>query len=146
MPGTANRDANQELRNRLAEVHGRYARLRTDLDSLQRRLTSLRVTAVSPDGLVRVTVGPRGELVDLRLIRRATRNMDSEYVSRTIMRTVHSAAQQAAQQVQTLMSDYFPADSGALQFLRDNDLGSLLRRPDEIVQDAAVRSPLGRDE
>jgi DNA-binding protein YbaB len=136
---TANRDANRELRDRLAEVHERYSRLRSDLDDLQRRLDAVRITVVSADGLVRVTVGPRGQLIDLKLIRRATRNMDNEYVSRTIVATVHSAAQQAAERVQTLMGDYLPADSGALRYLRDNNFGSLLGRSDEIVQDLAGR-------
>ena len=139
MAVTANRDANRELRDRLAEVHERYARLRSDLDDLQRRLADVRVTVVSTDGLVRVTVGPRGELIDLRLIRRATRNMDNEYVSRTIVTTVHTAAEQAAERIQTLMADYLPADSGALRYLRDPDFGSLLGRSDEIVQDLAGR-------
>ncbi|XVV12754.1 YbaB/EbfC family nucleoid-associated protein [Actinoplanes sp. CA-131856] len=139
MATTANRDANRDLRNRLEEIHGRYARLRSDLDALQHRLESLRVTAASPDGLVRVTVGPRGELVDLRLTRRTTRNMDSEYVSRTIVATVHSAAEKARHQVKSLMADYLPAGSGSLRYLDDNDLGSLLGRSDEIVQDVAGR-------
>jgi DNA-binding protein YbaB len=138
---SANRDVNRELRDRLTEVHERYARLRSDLDDLQRRLEAIRVTVVSSDGLVRVTVGPRGELIDLRLIRRATRNMDNEYVSRTIVATVHSAAEEAAERIQTLMSDYLPADSGSLRYLRDNNFGSLLGRSDEVVQDLA-----GRDE
>ncbi|GAB2580541.1 hypothetical protein Aab01nite_57130 [Paractinoplanes abujensis] len=140
MAVTANRDANRELRDRLAEVHERYTRMRSDLDDLQRRLDAIRVTVVSADGLVRVTVGPRGQLIDLRLIRRATRNMDNEYVSRTIVATVHSAAQQAAERVQTLMGDYLPADSGALRYLRDNNFGTLLGRSDEIVQDLAGRN------
>jgi DNA-binding protein YbaB len=136
---TANREANQELRARLAEVHKRYARMRSDLDDLQRRLDAVRVTVVSADGLVRVTVGPRGQLIDVKLIRRATRNMDNEYVSRTILATVHSASAQAAERVQTLMADYLPDDSGTLRYLRDNDFGSLLGRSDEIVQDAVGR-------
>ncbi|MCO8275285.1 YbaB/EbfC family nucleoid-associated protein [Actinoplanes sp. TRM 88003] len=139
MAVTANRDANRELRDRLTEVHERYARLRSDLDDLQRRLADVRVTVVSTDGLVRVTVGPRGELIDLRLIRRATRNMDNEYVSRTIVTTVHTAAEQAAERIQTLMADYLPADSGTLRYLRDHNFGSLLGRSDEIVQDLAGR-------
>ncbi|HET6484192.1 MAG TPA: YbaB/EbfC family nucleoid-associated protein [Actinoplanes sp.] len=139
MAVSANRDGNRELRDRLAQVHERYARLRSDLDDLQKRLNAVRITVVSPDGLVRVTVGPRGELVDLRLIRRATRNMDNEYVSRTIVATVHSATQQAAERVQTLLADYLPADSGALRYLREHDFGSLLGRSDELVQDVAGR-------
>jgi DNA-binding protein YbaB len=138
---SANREANRELRDRLAEVHGRYARLRSDLDDLQRRLEAIRITVVSTDGLVRVTVGPRGELIDVRLTRRATRNMDNEYVSRTILATVHSASERAAERVQTLMADYLPSDSGPVRYLRDHDFGSLLGRSDEIVQDLA-----GRDE
>lgn len=139
MAVSANRDGNRELRDRLAQVHERYARLRSDLDDLQKRLNAVRITVVSPDGLVRVTVGPRGELVDLRLIRRATRNMDNEYVSRTIVATVHSATQQASERVQTLLADYLPADSGALRYLREHDFGSLLGRSDELVQDVAGR-------
>ena len=139
MTATVNRAANQELRSRLAEVHERYARLRSDLDDLQRRLDAIRVTVVSTDGLVRVTVGPRGELIDLRLIRRATRNMDNEYVSRTIVSTVHNASERAAEQVQTLMADYLPDNSGSLRYLRDHQFGSLLGRSDEIVQDLAGR-------
>lgn len=139
MAVTANREANQELRARLAEVHKRYARMRSELDDLQRRVDAVRVTVVSADGLVRVTVGPRGELIDVKLIRRATRNMDNEYVSRTILSTVHSASAQAAERVQTLMGDYLPDNSGALRYLRDNNFGSLLGRSDEIVQDLAGR-------
>ncbi|MGK5679876.1 YbaB/EbfC family nucleoid-associated protein [Actinoplanes sp. URMC 104] len=139
MAATANRDANRELRDRLAQVHERYTRLRSDLDDLQRRLDAIRISAVSPDGLVRVTVGPRGELIDVRLGRRATRNMDNEYVSRTIVATVHSASQRAAERVQALMADYLPPDSGALRYLRDHNFGSLLGRSDEIVQDVAGR-------
>ncbi|MEV4345339.1 YbaB/EbfC family nucleoid-associated protein [Actinoplanes sp. NPDC049596] len=133
MATTANRDANRDLRNRLEEIHGRYSRLRSDLDVLQRRLEALRITATSTDGLVRATVGPRGELIDLRLTRRATRNMDNEYVSRTIVATVQSATAQARQQVQAMMADYLPADSGSLRYLESGDLGSLLGRSDEIV-------------
>jgi DNA-binding protein YbaB len=136
---SANRDANRELRDRLAEVHERYARLRSDLDDLQKRLDTVRITVVSPDGLVRVTVGPRGDLIDLRLIRRATRNMDNEYVSRTIVATIHSAAERATERVQTLMSAYLASDSGAVRYLRDHDFGSLLGRSDEIVHDLAGR-------
>ena len=37
------------------------------------------------------------------------------------------------------MADYLPPNSGALQYLRDNNFGSLLGRSDEIVQDLAGR-------
>ena len=127
---TADRDANQGLRDRLAEVYGQYARLRSDLDDLQRRLADLRVSCVSDDGLVRATVGPRGQLVELSLDRRIYREADSERLARTIVATVQEAASQTAGQVEQMMAGYLPADSGTLRFLRDNDLGSLMGRHD----------------
>jgi DNA-binding protein YbaB len=123
---TADRDANQGLRDRLAEVHGRYARLRSDLDDLQRRLASLRVSCVSDDGLVRATVGPRGQLVDLSLDRAIYREADSDRLARTIVATVREAAARTAGQVEEMMTGYLPADSGTLRFLRDNELGALM--------------------
>lgn len=130
MVETADRDANQALRERLAEVYGQYARLRSHLDDLQRRLAGLRVSAVSEDGLVRATVGPRGQLVDLALERGICQEADSDRLARTIVATAQEAAAQTAGQIEELMAGYLTADSGTLRFLRDNDLGSLLGRTD----------------
>jgi DNA-binding protein YbaB len=126
---TADRDANQALRERLADVHDRYSRLRSDLDDLRRRLATMRVSAVSPDGTVRATVGPRGDLVDLALDRRIYREPDAERLSRTIVATVREAADLSADEVATMLAAYLPPGSGTLRFLRDGDLGSLLGGP-----------------
>jgi DNA-binding protein YbaB len=127
---TADRDANQGLRDRLAEVYGQYDRLRSDLDDLQQRLASLRVSASSADGTVRATVGPRGQLVDLTLDRAIYRDSDSERLARTIVATVQEAAAQTAGHIEELMAGYLPADSGTLRFLRENEFSSLLGRTD----------------
>jgi DNA-binding protein YbaB len=127
---TADRDANQGLRDRLAEVYGQYARLRSDLDELQRRLATLRVSCVSDDGLVRATVGPRGQLVDLSLDRGIYREPDNDRLARTIVATVREAAARTAGQIEEMMSGYLPAESGTMRFLRDNELRSLLGHHD----------------
>jgi DNA-binding protein YbaB len=127
---TADRDANQGLRARLAEVYGQYARLRSDLDDLQRRLASLRVSCVSDDGLVRATVGPRGQLVDLSLDRAIYREADSDRLARTIVATAREAAARSAAQIEEMVSEYLPAESGTRKFLRDNELRSLLGHHD----------------
>ncbi|WP_433299449.1 YbaB/EbfC family nucleoid-associated protein [Actinoplanes sp. CA-030573] len=124
MSETADRDANQALRDRLSEVYGQYAQLRSDLDVLQERLAALRVSAASADGGVRATVDPRGRLVELSLDPDACR--DPELLARTIVATAQEAASQTAGQVEQLLAGYLPADSATLRFLRDNDLGSLL--------------------
>jgi DNA-binding protein YbaB len=88
------------------------------------------VSASSADGSVRVTVGPRGQLVDLVLDRGRSRELDDERLARTIVATVQEAAAQTAGRVEELVAAYLPADSGAIRFLRDNDFGSLLGRTD----------------
>jgi DNA-binding protein YbaB len=133
---TADRDANHALRARFDEVHGQYQRLRSGLDEIQRRLTDMRVGAESDDGLVGATVDARGQLTDLRLDRRAYRCLDSVELSRTIVDTVQAATARAGHEVEALMSAYLPPDSGTMRYVRDNDLGSLLRHPDEIMREA----------
>ncbi|MFF5295131.1 YbaB/EbfC family nucleoid-associated protein [Paractinoplanes globisporus] len=130
MAETADRDANQGLRDRLAEVYGQYARLRSDLDDLQQRLAAVRVSCESDDGLVRATVGPRGQLVDLSLDQRIFRDADGDRLARTIVATVQEAAAQTAGRIEELMVGYLPADSGTLRYLRDNDFSALLGRYD----------------
>jgi DNA-binding protein YbaB len=132
----ADRDANHALRARFDDVFGQYQRLRSGMDDLQQRLAELQVSAESEDGLIRATVGPRGQLIDLRLDRRIYRDMDAAELSRKIVTTTEQAAAQMAEQVQQMMAGYLPADSGPMQFIKDNDFGSLLRRQDAIMREA----------
>ena len=130
MAETADRDANRALRARFDDVFGQYQRLRSGLDDLQRRLAEMQVSAESDDGLITATVGSRGQLIDLRLDRRVYRDMDPEQLEPG--RSSRPSARPTARttdEVQELMADYLPPDSGAMRFLRDNDFGSLLRRP-----------------
>ncbi|RSM67770.1 hypothetical protein DMB66_15035 [Actinoplanes sp. ATCC 53533] len=136
MADMADRDANHALRARFDDVFGQYQRLRSGMDDMQRRLAELQVSAESDDGLIRATVGPRGQLIDLRLDRRIYRDMDAAELSRKIVTTTEQAAAQMAEQVQQMMAGYLPADSGPMQFIKDNDFGSLLRRQDAIMREA----------
>ncbi|PRY27230.1 YbaB/EbfC family nucleoid-associated protein [Pseudosporangium ferrugineum] len=136
MPETADRDANHPLRARLDDVFGRYQRLRSDVDDIQRRLAEVRISAESEDGLIRATVGPRGQLLDLRLDRRIYRDMDAGRLSHAIVETTARAAELAAAEVQRLMAGYLPVDSGPMRYLRDDDLGSLLHRQDAAMREA----------
>jgi DNA-binding protein YbaB len=132
----ADRDANHARRARFDDVYGQYQRLRSGMDDIQQRLATLQVSAESDDGLIRATVGPRGQLIDLRLDRRIYRDMDAAELGRKIVATVEQATAQVAQQVQEMMADYLPADSGPMQFIKDNNFGSLLRRQDAIMREA----------
>jgi DNA-binding protein YbaB len=106
------------------------------MDDLRERLASLQVSAASADGLVRATVGPRGELIDLELDRAVYRSHDPDDLARLVVATARSAAARTAEQVEALLAGYLPPESDTLRYVKDNDLGSLLRRPDSIVRDA----------
>jgi DNA-binding protein YbaB len=138
---TADRDANRALRARFDEVFGQYQRLRSGMDELQRKLAAMQVTAESDDGYVRATVGPRGQLVRLTLDPAIYREADADALAKKITATVQRATEQSADQVQRIVADYLPAGSAAVDFLKDNNFGTLLRR-----QDAMMREEAGRDD
>ena len=113
MSRQADRDANHALRARFDDVVSQYQRLRLGMDDIQERLAAMAVTAESPDGLVRATVGPRGQLIDLKLDRGIYRRDDPDQLARTILRTVEQAVAKTTDQVQEILGEYLPADSGA---------------------------------
>ncbi|MFI5935192.1 YbaB/EbfC family nucleoid-associated protein [Actinoplanes sp. NPDC051494] len=135
MPHSADRDANHALRARFDDVRAQYDRLRSGMDELQQRLASMAVTVESPDGLVRATVGPRGQLIDLKLDRGIYREGDQDKLARTILATVEKAVARTTDEVQEIMKEYMPADSAAAGFLRDGDFGKLLARQDRIMRE-----------
>lgn len=137
MAQSADRDANRALRARFDEVFGQYQRLRSGMDEMQRKLAELRITAESDDGLVRATVGPRGQLIDLELDPRIYRRADADELARKITDTVRRATDQSVDQVQQVLSGYLPAGSGAVDFLKDNDFGTLLKRQDAMMREEA---------
>lgn len=139
MTQTADREVNRALRARFDEVYGQYERLRSGLDELQQRLARLEVTATSADGQVSATVGPRGQLVKLVLDPRVYREPNADALAAKITSTVQKATAQATSAVQELVGGYLPAGSGAMDFLKDGDFGSLLKH-----SDAALREEVGR--
>ncbi|GLY21930.1 hypothetical protein Misp04_16620 [Micromonospora sp. NBRC 101691] len=127
------RDANRALRARFDEVHGQYQQLRSGLDELQARLAELRVTERSDDGQVAATVGARGQLISLDLHPSVYQGRDAQALGRKITATVQRATAAATASTQELVAGYLPAGSGAPDFLRSGDFGSLLRRADTIM-------------
>lgn len=136
MAHSSDRDTNHALRARLDDASGQYQRLRAGLTDLQQRLAAMRITAVSDDELIHATVGPRGQLTDLHLDQRVARYPDADTLARAILATVQAAAARTTDEVQQLLSEYVPPGSGAVDFVRDNDFGSLLRRQDAVVRQA----------
>lgn len=70
--------------------------LRDGLRTVQERLADVRETAESDDGLIRATVGGRGEVLDLDLDPRIYREPDSRALATAITATIRRARQRAA--------------------------------------------------
>ncbi|MEU7930909.1 YbaB/EbfC family nucleoid-associated protein [Micromonospora echinofusca] len=131
---SVDRDANRALRARFDEVYGDYRRLRSGLDELQVRLAELRVTERSEDGQVTATAGARGEVISVELHPSVFNDRDAKALSRKITATVHRAGAAAVAATQELVAGYLPAGSGATDFLRTGDFGSLLGRADAVLR------------
>jgi DNA-binding protein YbaB len=132
----ADRDVNHALRARFDDVVSQYQRLRLGLDDIQERLSRMAVTAESPDGTVRATVGARGQLIDLRLSREIYRRGDPDELARTILHTVEQAVTKTGDQVRDMVGEFLPSGSAAAGFVRDGDFGNLLARQDRIMREA----------
>ncbi|MDR7279186.1 YbaB/EbfC family nucleoid-associated protein [Catenuloplanes atrovinosus] len=111
------RDANAALKARFADVYGQYERLRDGMAELQASLAELSASATDTHELIRVTVGPRGQLTSLEIEARAYRAYAPHELADEITRLVGLATADAADAVQHLLADHLPPHSAAMSFL-----------------------------
>ncbi|MFC7244895.1 YbaB/EbfC family nucleoid-associated protein [Catellatospora aurea] len=133
MAQRSDRDANSALRERFAQVHDQYTRLRNGMGDLQTKLKAYRATEKSRDGLIKASVDARGRLVKLELEPAALRSYSASGLAEEITKTIARASDAAGVGVSQLMAEVMPAESGAMSFLRTNDMNDLLKRHDDIM-------------
>lgn len=110
----------EAARVRAEEMMARFERLRDGHAALQEQLLAVKATVTSDDGLVKVTVGPRGQVVDLELSPRIYRRPDSRRLAEVITTTIQRAAAEALDQVMDLTRPFVPDEK--LQAYMDLDL------------------------
>ncbi|RKR91879.1 DNA-binding protein YbaB [Micromonospora pisi] len=91
-----------------AAAYGRFAE---DLRAVQRGMAEVRASAESSDGLITVTVGGRGELLELALDPRIYREHDARALSRRILDTVREASGLAHAEVVALTRHLMPPEA-----------------------------------
>lgn len=69
-------------------------------------------TAWSEDRLVKVVVGPRGQLIELEIDPRVYRNPNSKALSASILSTVKAAVEEANKKTRDIMDRAMPKDRG----------------------------------
>jgi|HigsolmetaAR206D_1030411.scaffolds.fasta_scaffold00626_12 DNA-binding protein YbaB len=109
----------EELGNRLRQMTG-------SMLGLQEKLAEVRVTAVSRDGLVRVTVGSDGRPRDLFLDPRIYREPDADRLAATILDTIEVASEEARRRVMDICRPF--ASEEVLQQYADGDLTGAMER------------------
>ncbi|MEV0232512.1 YbaB/EbfC family nucleoid-associated protein [Nonomuraea sp. NPDC050786] len=75
---------------------------------LHAQARAVQVTEKSRDGLVSVTVGPRGELVRLDLDPRIYRRPDARQLADTIVETAERAAAKARERIEEILEPVIP--------------------------------------
>ncbi|GGQ02571.1 YbaB/EbfC family nucleoid-associated protein [Streptosporangium pseudovulgare] len=97
-----------EFRRTMEELAEEYNRQAAQLRETYGRLNELNVTAQSDDGMVSVTVGPRGQVQDLTLDPRVYRKLSPSELARAIMEQIGAATGEVADQTKELMAPFLP--------------------------------------
>ncbi|MEU9692031.1 YbaB/EbfC family nucleoid-associated protein [Amycolatopsis japonica] len=112
-----------------ADMYADYEQLAEDVRAMQERMAGIRATADSDDGLISVTVGGAGELIELWLDPRVYRTLDSAALAESITATVHRAAAESQEKGLAVAARFLPEESTPDG--TDLRFGPLLHRLDE---------------
>lgn len=107
-----------EHRTQVDELLADYRRSRAQLASVQRELTSITASASDPDGLLTVTVGPRGTLTGLAISDGAYRRYRPAELADQIVRATGAATVRAFTAASETLAPALPSgtDPQALLF------------------------------
>ncbi|NJP91729.1 YbaB/EbfC family nucleoid-associated protein [Nonomuraea sp. FMUSA5-5] len=108
------------------ELRQMFTRLQDEGLELHAKAKAVQVTETSPDGLVSVTVGARGELIRLDLDPRIYRRPDARALADTIADTARKAAAKAQENVMRILEPVIPADQFKAHL--DGDVETVLAR------------------
>lgn len=80
------------------------------LPKTRERMMSVTGVSWSDDRMVKVVVGPRGQLVGLEIDPRVFRNPNAAELSAKILGTAENAVRKVSEQMQEIMTDQLPPD------------------------------------
>jgi DNA-binding protein YbaB len=115
---------------------GDLKRATDNLGATQRKILQIRGTARSKDRLIKVVVGPRGQLIDLELDPRVFRNPDSKALAAAILETTREAVEDSQRQSRDLRDELLPKDLRMLAETRGAGGPDLLTLKDAELGDA----------
>lgn len=118
------------------DIFEQLQKMAESIPDTQQRMMSVSGVAWSDDRMVKVVVGPRGQLVDLEIDPRVYRRPDVTELKSKIMSTSDRAVRDVTEQVQEIMESQFPPEIDEIRHKytpeRDDSFGDLLRSDAEI--------------
>ncbi|MGA8112392.1 MAG: YbaB/EbfC family nucleoid-associated protein [Actinocatenispora sp.] len=122
------------------ELMDQYRTMRDNVSAMQEQVREIVGTAESEDGLVRASVGYRGDLSGLEIDPRVLRSYDSLTLSETILAVAQAATTDLRRQMTETMSPYLPESLGDLGGIEKQvDLKRLL--PEDPTDPGRLRPP-----
>ena len=105
------------------------------LDETQKRISRITGVGHSPDRLVKATVGPRGQLVDLEIDPRVFRNPDSRTLAEAILVAARNAVDDANAKTTTVVNEAVPVHLRRGMFSGEDQLETVITRHDGDLQE-----------
>ena len=99
------------------------------VNETHQKMVQVTGVAWSDDRLVKATVGPRGQLVDLEIDPRVYRQPNSKALAATIVATVRRASEEAMAKTQAIVDAAMPSDFGVAK-LGNLSIAKLMRSHD----------------
>jgi DNA-binding protein YbaB len=87
----------------------------SSIPDTQKRMMEITGVAWSEDRMVKVVVGPRGQLVDLDIDARVFRNPDATRLRSMILSTTQQAVREVTEQVREIMDGQMPPEIAEIQ-------------------------------
>ncbi|NIH84492.1 YbaB/EbfC family nucleoid-associated protein [Amycolatopsis granulosa] len=107
-----------------------------NIPKTHQRMLAITGVAWSPDRMVKVVVGPRGQLVDLEIDPRVFRKPDAPGLQAAILAASAEAVAQVSAQIQEIMAEQFSPEftelRNQLQFDGAGDMDYLYRADAEV--------------
>jgi DNA-binding protein YbaB len=100
------------------------------LDETQKRISRITGTGYSPDRMVKATVGPRGQLVDLEIDPRVFRNPDSRGLADAILVAARNAVEDANAKTTVVVNEAVPVHLRRGPFGGEDQLDGVINRHD----------------
>lgn len=108
LAGPATPEMITALRARVEQLLGDYDKVRGNLAAMRERLASALGEARTPDGSVRLTVGPRGDLRALEIGPRAYRRLSPSELAEEIMELSRQARDDVQKQLERVVAPFLP--------------------------------------